>query len=203
MSEYRMALREKILHAALREFRAKGIKAVKMDDIAASLSVSKRTVYELYANKEDLLLEVAKKADADKQRQTANHVTKSTMDVLIHELQTKIEEMRTTNPLFYSDMEHYPKLLDYFRHQKEANRTLFIDFLKRGEQEGYFCRGLDYELIASLMDEQGEIIMSRQLYKHYPMQDILFNALHISIRGLCTPKGIEMMDKFMEKELRK
>ena len=35
-----------------------GIKAVHMDDIASSLSISKRTLYELFGDKEELLLEV-------------------------------------------------------------------------------------------------------------------------------------------------
>ena len=37
-------------------FKQRGIKAVKMDDIAAALSISKRTLYEVYDKKEDLLL---------------------------------------------------------------------------------------------------------------------------------------------------
>lgn len=60
-SIYRETLKGKILTAAMAAFTKKGIKAVKMDDIAAALSISKRTLYELYENKEDLLLEGIKR----------------------------------------------------------------------------------------------------------------------------------------------
>jgi AcrR family transcriptional regulator len=54
---YRKGLKEKILQTSMQMFKVHGIKAVKMDDIATRLSISKRTLYEIYANKEDLLLE--------------------------------------------------------------------------------------------------------------------------------------------------
>ena len=56
ITTYRQELSENILHTALKLFWKKGIKAVKMDDIAAQMSISKRTLYELYRNKEVLLL---------------------------------------------------------------------------------------------------------------------------------------------------
>ena len=56
-TEYRKTLREKIMNAAMKCFREKGIRAVRMDDIANELSISKRTLYEIYNNKEELLYE--------------------------------------------------------------------------------------------------------------------------------------------------
>lgn len=44
-NSYRQELRERILATAMNEFYTKGIKAVKMDDIAKRLSISKRTLY--------------------------------------------------------------------------------------------------------------------------------------------------------------
>ena len=53
---YREGLRQKILDTAMGLFKQKGIKAVRMDDIATEIAISKRTLYEIYSNKEDLLL---------------------------------------------------------------------------------------------------------------------------------------------------
>lgn len=44
----------------MKQFLSKGVKAVKMDDIAMSLSISKRTLYEIFADKEDLLMLVSR-----------------------------------------------------------------------------------------------------------------------------------------------
>lgn len=54
----RQLLKEKICLTALRLFHKRGIRQVKMDDIATTLSVSKRTLYEIYTNKMELLAEV-------------------------------------------------------------------------------------------------------------------------------------------------
>ena len=52
ITAYKKGLRAVILKAAMKAFTEKGIRAVKMDDIAESLAISKRTMYEIYATKE-------------------------------------------------------------------------------------------------------------------------------------------------------
>ena len=53
-------LKEKAVRVASAFFTERGIRSVKMDDIAMELSISKRTLYELFSDKEELLLEVVK-----------------------------------------------------------------------------------------------------------------------------------------------
>ena len=57
VTAYRQELKGRILKESIKEFKKNGIKQVKMDDIANNLSISKRTLYEIYPNKEVLLLE--------------------------------------------------------------------------------------------------------------------------------------------------
>ena len=52
-----------IIMTALRLFLKKGIRAVRMDDIANEMGISKRTLYELFENKEELLLSGNEVAD--------------------------------------------------------------------------------------------------------------------------------------------
>ena len=53
----RLELRERIIDTALNSFATHGIKSITMDDIAAALGISKRTLYEVFADKESLLKE--------------------------------------------------------------------------------------------------------------------------------------------------
>ena len=50
-----MTQRELIVEQAAKMFVNQGVKAVRMDDIAHELSISKRTLYELFGDKEELL----------------------------------------------------------------------------------------------------------------------------------------------------
>lgn len=53
----RAAKREAVLRAAVRMFNERGFFATSLDDVAASLGISKRTIYHYLANKDQVLLE--------------------------------------------------------------------------------------------------------------------------------------------------
>ena len=50
-----MTQKEQIMDQVMAMFIAQGIKSVRMDDIARQLSISKRTLYEMFGDKEELL----------------------------------------------------------------------------------------------------------------------------------------------------
>ena len=53
----RRELRKRIIETAMGLFSKQGIRSVTMDDIAATFGISKRTLYEVFADKESLLIE--------------------------------------------------------------------------------------------------------------------------------------------------
>ena len=53
----RAAKRDAVLRAAVRMFNERGFHATSLDDVAASLGISKRTIYHYLANKDQVLLE--------------------------------------------------------------------------------------------------------------------------------------------------
>ena len=61
----RVELRERIITAATEAFTSKGIKSITMDDIAAALGISKRALYEVFSDKETLLMECLLKAQRE------------------------------------------------------------------------------------------------------------------------------------------
>ena len=75
-------------------------------------------------------------------------------------------------------------------------RGQFLDFLHRGVSEGYFRNDINYDLIAYMFEALGKYIMSHQLYHKYTMKDVFDNLIFVSLRGLCTPKGIAILDRF-------
>lgn len=200
ISTYKESLKDKILHEAITAFSARGVRAVKMDDIANALSISKRTLYEIYENKEDLLFESVKKGKQMKNEQMREYAQKAdnVMDIIINSFRIIVEEMRDVNPAFYSDMLKYPKLLKYFEEERLGNQRFFLDFLHRGVKEGYFRKDLNYELVVKMMDVQHNYVMVAQLYRTYTMEEIFYNLMFAFLRGLCTMKGIEVLDRFFE-----
>lgn len=200
ISSYRKDLREKILGASIDLFAKRGIRAVRMDDIANELSISKRTLYEIYDNKEDLLLECMKRYNMQKKELFMKIVEScdNVMDILLNIYRMKIEEYKITNPQIYSDLEKYPKVLEYFENEAATTSKRQRAFMQRGVEEGFFRADVNYELVSKFMEATHKYVMANRIYIEYPMDEVFHNIIFVSLRGFCTIKGIEVLDKFME-----
>lgn len=104
-------VKEHIVLAAAKSFAQKGVKTVRMDDIAAGLSISKRTLYELFHDKEDLLLDVMKLHREEMQEYMTQVASKAenVLEVLLKFFQRSAQEFQNTNRKFFEDIEKYPK----------------------------------------------------------------------------------------------
>lgn len=71
----------RIIDQAMQMFVSQGIKSVRMDDIAQQLGVSKRTLYEMFGDKEGLLY-LAMERYSERNRQRWNELTADAHDVL-------------------------------------------------------------------------------------------------------------------------
>ena len=184
-------------------FLEKGIRAVRMDDIAGLLSISKRTLYEVFPNKEQLLLEGIEDSH-DKKHKRLEQLMQScdnVMDTLICMWRCQLEEMKSIKTNFISEITRYPLVMDYFKEQEKTSVNIARVFLKRGVDEGYFLKGLNYDLVMNILHEQRQYSMKSELYRQYSFESLFLNVSIISLRGFCTEKGIKMLDQFVQEEL--
>lgn len=199
ISAYKQGLRGKILETAMNAFGEKGIRAVKMDDVAVDLGISKRTLYELYDNKEQLLFEGVKVYNEQRQilikEKTKN--CGNVMEILLTVYRIKVEEFRQTNPLFYADLVKYPKVARFLHQQNQYIHTEMQKFIQRGVSEGFFREDVDEVLTMHLFDALGEYVMMNQLYRRYTIEDIFKNIIFVSLRGICTEKGVVALDRII------
>lgn len=197
-TQYRQTLRGRILNAAMHAFAANGIHAVRMDDIARSLGISKRTLYELYDNKEKLLLEGVKlyKAKNDEEEMNIIEECPNVMEIMLRLSRRKIEEFRITSAQFYSDLAKYPTVLRYLSQESLQAHARFIEFLERGVNEGYFRSDVDLELVSQLFKALADYIMSQELFRQYSMEQIFHDFIFLTMRGFCTPEGVKILDRF-------
>ena len=198
ISAYKQDLRDKILRTAMSAFAENGIKAVKMDDIAARLSISKRTLYELYCNKEKLLSEGIKAYQRQKREEMElmNLRSENVMELMLGVYKMKVDEFRVTSPLFYSDLSKYPQVLQMLKMQNQTNHGHFVKFMERGVKEGYFRKDVNYELAGRLFEALGRYVMELHLYEQFNIEEIFNNLVFVSLRGLCTEKGVKALEKF-------
>lgn len=200
ITAYKQGLRAKILATAMADFRQRGIRAVKMDDVAAELGISKRTLYEIFDKKEDLLFEALKNyfGERTKWMQVKVQHCTNVMEIILAVYRVKVEEFQQTNPNFYADMVKYPQVLRFLNQENQLNRAKFQQFIERGISEGFFRSDVNYELTTHLFDALGNYVMHNQLYRQYTIEEIFKNLIFVSLRGMCTNRGAATLDNFLK-----
>ncbi len=195
---YRQQLRKRILDVAAQEFRTKGIKSVKMDDIANLLSISKRTLYEIYDNKEQLLMESVREEFQDFDRsmqEVCDNPDLNVIDVVIEFYKLKIRSMSMVVPTYYYDLQKYPDILDWLNSRRSQRQSESTKFYEQGISEGLFRSDVNYDLISDVSNGVMDYVMEQQLYTRYPLTEIFRNVVLLYIRGFCTVKGVEELQK--------
>lgn len=201
-SAYRKELRTKIREVAMQHFLAKGIRAVKMDDIANTLSISKRTLYELYDNKEDLLLEVLKVADEERRNRVsafAEQVGNNVMEIIFELYRMHAEAYGNVNPLFYQEMKKYPKVINYLAEKDSVDEELTQAFFNLGIEQGYFRKEIDFAIVAKMMRECVRFVIYNTDLTTVEHDYLFTNVIFLFFRGFCTDKGIEAVNRMLDK----
>ena len=201
LTEYRKELKGRILEVAVDEFLKSGIRAVKMDDIARLLGISKRTLYEIYPNKEDILLECIKMRHNEEDQQMATFLQeepRSPMDIILEFFRMQMNSLASLPPVFLSDINRYPRVLAYLRHRHESRRERTLHFFEKGAEEGFFRNDVDYALITQIADGMMQSAILQHLYKEYDLPYIFRNVLFLFLRGFCTQKGLAALDETLK-----
>jgi AcrR family transcriptional regulator len=178
-----MVEKKRILESAIDTFTALGIKRVSIDDICLNLSISKKTFYFHYHEKQTLIndfieAEFAKVFDEyDRLRRTL----KSPLEVMIRYNQFLMDHVRSRNPsVLYDLKQFYPENYAVYNLHRVKLVDRFEEILKAGTVSGDFRKELDPRSLAELRVSQLESILlphpiiherpeayHQQLFEHY------------------------------------
>jgi TetR/AcrR family transcriptional regulator, cholesterol catabolism regulator len=199
-----MNITERIVSHAIELFIRSGIKAITMDDISAAAGVSKRTIYENFRDKDELLRACLLFMDNIHARETERIFSESTntIDLVLRFLKHGIEAINSINPLFMTDMKKYHyriwKETYIINSDKYLSQTFTI--LKKGINEGLFRRNIDVDIVARLLNEQLTLMTDERIFPSFKYsKSVVFENIIINFfRGISTGKGLEIIDKSME-----
>ena len=189
---YRQELKGKILVTAMSLFKREGIKRVKMDDIAQALSISKRTLYETYENKEQLLCEgvIYEHQLRQEQLRQFTEQAENEIEVVMEFIRQEIVLLGGVNPLFFSELAKYERVVELLNEEHEQKHLHSMEFVKRGVEKGYFRSDINYDIVTKMSDAVVQHVMMTRMYEEYPLSEIFRNHVDILFRGICTDKGI-------------
>lgn len=197
-----METKAKILEKAKELFFKLGIRGVTMDMIASEAGVSKRTIYEHFKDKNELLLESLECGINKKNEQYLEII--STADNVIEAMFLIIENenqlMSQLTPVFIEDLKKNIALIkEHFRPGREKHRGyVTYRILQKGKNEGIFREYLNIEVVDNFLHDMANFLHSdvRIRLRDTKKEDIINSIFLPYLRGLCTQKGIDLMDKY-------
>ncbi len=194
-------VKKHVVEVALKAFHAKGIKTVTMDDIAHSLCMSKRTLYQMFSDKEDLLLACVKTHDCKRVEMLSGLAEKSVnvLEFILTLFAENIKDAQHINVDFYSEILKYPKVVAFFNERQKMQESDAVEFLNKGIEQGYFREGINFRIVYNQLSEGVNTLLRNEVLASYSKLEVFKNTVMLYIRGCSTLKGIEMIDNFIEK----
>ena len=201
-----MDIKEKILQGASDLFHQYGIRSVSMDDLARSLSVSKKTIYQYYADKDEIVA-LATQLHIDETRTEYNSVfanSKDPVDELTQMSNCMRKHFKDLNPsLLYDIQKFYPKAwerfnrfkMDYIRNQIESN-------LNRGIELGYYRSEINVQVLAVLRMEEVQLGFDPTKYPRdqFDFRETQMQMLDHFINGIVTEEGRKLYNKYNQEQ---
>ncbi|GCC53388.1 TetR/AcrR family transcriptional regulator [Chryseotalea sanaruensis] len=194
----------KILKGSEELFMRYGVRSISMDDIARHLSVSKKTLYQHFADKEDLVVAVST-AHLEQEQKLYAALRDSSSNAIEHLAKIAVcmkREMEELNPALLFDIQKFhPKAWSIWINFKKTVIKEIIDNLTSGIREGFVREDVNPEILSIMRIELvqlafNEEIFSRTKFKIAEVQTQIFDHF---VYGLVTDKGRKLYQKYKNK----
>ena len=176
-----------------------------MDMIANELSISKRTIYEYFENKEMLVLTCLGIFSKDLEAKFVEKKNTSTnsLEYLLNVFYVNVQVFRIVHVKFFKDIKRmFPNIQNEVEAKERKSIEEFGDVLKKAQEEGYIrtiynieiLKKIFYMMILSLKDT------SYYNFEQYPFSEVFWTNSELFFRGIVTEKGLKLIENFNAKK---
>jgi TetR/AcrR family transcriptional regulator, cholesterol catabolism regulator len=179
-----------------------GIRTITMDEIAESLGISKRTLYESFATKEDLLrecIEFQHNENLKMREEIMKEVGDDPLEVIHRHFRHAMIVFNNINPGFFNDLQKYHSSL--WQKQMESKQQESIEFtrsiIQKAIDKGIFHEQADPDILSKAMHTFYRYISKHDVFPEtqYPRAEVFRQVTLNFIRGMATIKGIQIIDE--------
>lgn len=197
-----MTTEEQILKGSQELFFRYGIKGITMDDVAKHLSISKRTIYEKFPNK-DAIVELLMKQHLDSHLEDLKKFRQSSSNAIEEVFMTfqPIKELfQAMNPRLMFELKkfHPATWLQFQKFKRKALKDTLVANMKRGIKEDLYRADIDIDVLAILRMEEIEIASNEEVYppSEYNIVRVQIALLEHFLFGIASAKGHAMAEKY-------
>lgn len=196
--------KERIIKSAEELFFRYGIKSVTMDDIAKHLGMSKKTIYQFFRDKDEvvhtLMQEKLKEDEKDFQRiaDNSSNVIEEVLAIMKH-IGVVIGQV---NPSAFYDLQKYhSRSWSLFKEFKENFILKMVEnTLNKGVQQGLIRPDINVKILAKMRMEQIESGFNPNIYPpdKFKILDVQLAMIDHFLYGICTLKGHRLINKYKQ-----
>ena len=178
---------------------------VSMDDIAKELSMSKRTLYEIFENKNELIYKCISLLIKEEKERMDYYLSKSDSNI-IEELFPFYNidiynMMKDRRHIFLDIKRYYPEIFDKLVASHMENYILQInESINKGIKQGMFRENINVDIVtAFLFDLMTSSKQNKELFRKYSMENLFENTVLCYMRGISTEKGQQLIDDIIKR----
>lgn len=201
MSEKKLEIVQKVCEL----YRQFGIRSVTMDDVVQELGISKKTLYQYFKDKTDLVLAVMEYdfETKSKEYQACFNDQINAVEELINYSLIQLKIIVDHKPtLIYDLKKYYPSVFNHFNKLKrEQIYNGLLSNLKRGKKEGLYRADINAEMIARLNLVRMEGLMSTKFFKQEEIisRDFFKEILKYHAYGIVNEEGRKILELNIDK----
>ena len=177
-----------------------------MDDVAHSLGMSKKTIYQYFEDKNDLVCQVTSMVLEIRQKEYDNITENASnaLEELFHMSRCMRTHFRELNPSLMYDLQKYHKDAWglFLKHEKEVIYHSVTDNLHRGIKEGFFRPEIDVNVLARLRVEEIHLSFDERIFpkEQFDFTEVQMQMYDHFVHGLLTESGIELYRKYQSED---
>lgn len=191
-------------------FRQYGVRAITLDEIALQLGISKKTIYEHFTGKDELVTEILRQRIGQVQTHFTELTAKARDAIEANLLMIQFLDglFRNMNPVVVMDLQKYHQ--DAFQIYYDHMYGFVINSMRlnlaRGIEEGLYRKDIDTEIMARLRVESCNMCFKPGTFPkdHFEMSRVQRQLLEHFLFGIASQKGYKLMmeyrDKLLDKE---
>jgi len=199
-----MEMKDRIKQKADELFRSYGIKSVTMDEIATRLGVSKKTIYQSFADKDELVDEVV--GDLLTHNKSCCNKDRAKATDAIHEVFLAMEMVQQIfqdmNPVILYDMErnHPATFQKFLQHKNKFLFQVIKENIERGQKEELYRADINTDVIAKLRLETMMLPFNQEIFpkNKFNLVDLRQHLIEHFLFGVSNIKGHKLILKYQQ-----
>jgi TetR/AcrR family transcriptional regulator, cholesterol catabolism regulator len=195
-------IKDRILKGATELFMRYGIRSVSMDDVARHLSMSKKTLYHYFADKDEIVTMVATfHMEKDREQFETFHLSAANaIDELVKISSCLKKDFQKMNPTLLFDMQKYHAAAwgAWLSHKQKYIKESIIRNLKQGVAEGFFRSEINHEVLAIVRLETIQATFDGQVFPpaNFNLAEVHIQLFEHFVYGILTDKGRKVYEKY-------